>query len=278
MKIIEKRINNNVVLAKEQENKFILLGKGIGFQVYPGEKIKEEMIEQIFVPTEYFNLQSVARLLVHSSRKEIHLVQQIIKMGEKILEKKLNDNLRITLLDHLHFSFERYERKLEMQSSIEWEIKNMYPKEVKIGEKALELIEKETGKKLPAAECVFIALHFINAQFEQESMNDTLVFTEIIERIDRIITYHFQLEIDKNTVDYQRFLTHIRYYLIRQKNQQMLHSGNAQLLRTVREQFPEEERCVKKIVKYIDLEHGWQTSTEEQLYLILHVNRLIRSV
>lgn len=46
VKII-KRINNNVVLSKEDEVEVILMGKGIGFQTKPGDLIPAERIEKI---------------------------------------------------------------------------------------------------------------------------------------------------------------------------------------------------------------------------------------
>ena len=44
VKII-KRINNNVVLSKEDEVEVILMGKGIGFQTKPGDLIPAERVE-----------------------------------------------------------------------------------------------------------------------------------------------------------------------------------------------------------------------------------------
>lgn len=36
---VEKRINNNVVLAEDEGKQLVLFGRGIGFQVYPGDPV-----------------------------------------------------------------------------------------------------------------------------------------------------------------------------------------------------------------------------------------------
>ncbi|MBR2403820.1 MAG: CAT RNA binding domain-containing protein, partial [Lachnospiraceae bacterium] len=48
--IIEKIINNNVVIANSDNGKeTVVMGKGIGFQAKAGQRISEEKIEKRFV-------------------------------------------------------------------------------------------------------------------------------------------------------------------------------------------------------------------------------------
>ncbi|MCR0457942.1 CAT RNA binding domain-containing protein [[Clostridium] innocuum] len=52
MKVIN-RINNNVVLIKDGTQKMIVTGKGLGFEVYPGNDVIEQLIEQRFILQEH---------------------------------------------------------------------------------------------------------------------------------------------------------------------------------------------------------------------------------
>ncbi|MBP1044347.1 PRD domain-containing protein [Vagococcus sp. BWB3-3] len=273
--IVSKRFNNNVILARSKQQEVILMGKGIGFQVYPDEEVQMELIEQTFVPSDSFMIESVAELLGDSNSKEVSLVREIIDYGEKVLAKELNDSLVITLLDHLHFAIVRHEKEMITKSPIEWEIKQMYRVETKIGLEALRIIHERLGIVLPKSEAIFIAMHFINGQFKNETMSDTLAFSETMNQVNSIVKYHFQIRIDEESVNYQRFLTHLRYYLIRQKNHESLELGNEDVYFTMKERFPEESNCVEKISTFIEGKYEWQTTYDEKLYLILHVNRLI---
>lgn len=273
--LVSRRFNNNVILARNNQQELILMGKGIGFQVYPDEEVQVELIEQTFVPSDSFEIQGVAELLCDSNPVEVKLVQEIIAYGEKILKKTLNENLLITLLDHLHFAIVRHEQEMITKSPIEWEIKQMYRVETSIGMEALQMIQDRLQIDLPPSEAIFIAMHFINGQFENETMSDTLAFSETMNQVNSIVKYHFHIKIDEESVNYQRFLTHLRYYLIRQKNHESLDLGNEDVYFTMKERFPEESHCVEKISSFIEGKYEWQTTYDEKLYLILHVNRLI---
>lgn len=273
--IVSRRFNNNVILARNNQQEMILMGKGIGFQVYPDEEVKLELVEQTFVPSDSFKIEGVAELLCNSNPAEVRLAQEIITYGEQILKKSLNENLIITLLDHLHFALVRHAKEMITKSPIEWEIRQMYRVETTIGIEALRLIKVKLGLVLPKSEAIFIAMHFINAQFENETMSDTLAFSETMNQVNSIVKYHFQIKIDEESVNYQRFLTHLRYYLIRQKNHESLDLGNEDVYFTMKERFPEENNCVEKISSFIEKKYQWQTTYDEKLYLILHVNRLI---
>lgn len=59
-----------------------------------------------------------------------------------------------------------------------------------------------------------------------------------------------------------------------------LHSGknidsiNSDLYSSIRSEYPDTAQCVDKIVQYLKRQHGFAVTEEEQLYLILHVNRV----
>ena len=47
---IDKVYNNNVVLAKGDDGeKFIVMGRGLGFQKKPGDEIDTALVEKMFV-------------------------------------------------------------------------------------------------------------------------------------------------------------------------------------------------------------------------------------
>lgn len=273
--LVSRRFNNNVILARNNQQELILMGKGIGFQVYPNDPVKSELIEQTFVPSDSVNIEGMAELLCDSHPMEVKVAKEIIVYGEKILKKSLNENLLIALLDHLHFAIIRYEKGMVTKSPIEWEIKQMYRVETAIGLEALRLIKEKLKVSLPKSEAIFIALYFINGQFKNETMSDTFAFSETMNQVNSIVKYHFQVKVDEESVNYQRFLTHIRYYLIRQKNHESLNLGNEDVYFIMKERFPEESNCVEKISRFIEKKFEWQTTDDEKLYLILHVNRLI---
>ncbi|GFH41833.1 transcriptional antiterminator [Lactococcus hodotermopsidis] len=275
MYTIQKRVNNNVVMATRAQQQYVLVGKGIGFKVYPKDLLSEERVSEVFVSSENFNLKTFVALIDEMSTKEVGAARKIIQEGEKFLNKSLNPNLIVPLLDHLHYAIKRFESRQFTASPIDWEIRNMYPIETQIGMKAIAIIEEMLGLRLPDSESVFFALHFVNIQFDDETISDTVAFTEFMHEINQIIKYQFQKELDESSSTYQRFITHVRYFFVRQKNGEDFKLGNEELYHAIKKRFHDESVCVNKIVAFIDKRLGITTSVDEKLYLILHINRLI---
>lgn len=274
--IVKKRLNNNVVISEENGHSIILIGNGLGFQVYPGDIVNTTKIEKKYYSSDSFELENIINTYSNVSNEDIELIDEIVQMGENILSKQVNQNIRFTLLDHLLNVLLRFEKQKIITSPITWEIQHVYPNEALIGKNAVELINGCKKIQLPESEGTFIALHFINAQFVQETLLDTLEFSELIGKINQIVKYHFQIELDHDSINFQRFVVHLRYYLMRQKNKETLDTGNEDLYYTIKEKYPRESDCVNKITQFIYQFYGWDTNNDEKLYLMLHLNRVLR--
>lgn len=275
--IVKKRLNNNVVVSEENGQSIILIGNGLGFQVYPGDRIDTVKIEKKYYSSDSFELENIMQTYGNASKEDIALIDKIVQMGEKVLGKQVNLNIRFTLLDHLLSVLLRYEKNKVLESPITWEIQSVYPNEAKIGRNAVELINSCKKIQLPMSEGTFIALHFINAQFVQETLLDTMEFSELIGKINQIVKYQLQIELNHDSISFRRFVVHLRYYLMRQKNQETLDTGNEDLYFVIKEKFPQESECVNKITQFIYQFYGWDTNNDEKLYLILHLNRVLHT-
>ncbi|MEI5994562.1 PRD domain-containing protein [Candidatus Enterococcus mansonii] len=275
---VKKRINNNVILAIDGEMEVIVVGKGLGFQAYPNDLVDLEFVQQIYLPTEKMSVKQMAVLLNEASFEEIVLIEKIVKLGEEELGKKINPVILFSLLDHLLFAFKRYEEKLNIRSPIEWEIKQFYPKEVAIGHKAIALIEEVKKIHLEEAEAVFIAMHFVNYQFDQEAMETTMDYLEAMSDITQLVRYYFQVELDENSINYQRFVNHLRYYLMRINAQETTKSlDNEEIVLTVKKNYPKEFKCSLRISQYLEERYNKKATFDEQLYVTLHLARLLHS-
>ena len=157
-----------------------------------------------------------------------------------------------------------------------WEIKKFYTKEFKVGLKALEFIENETGYKLNEDEAGSIALHLINAQVNNKysDVEDVFNITKKVKDILNIVTYTYNTTLDENSLSYERFITHLRFFFKRlevsQKNQG---EEDDFLLNQVKIKYKKAYECMLKIEKYLEVE----LNKEEQLYLTLHIQRVTKS-
>lgn len=270
-----KSLNNNIVLACDPtQNEVVLFGTGIGFGRKPGDIIEESSVTKLFLND---TNKRFAPMIQNLSEPIISITEEMIQYGSSVLEKQIHASILIVLADHIYFAIERIKNNQNIDNPLQWEIPHLYPKEYKIGVKGIELIKEKLAINLPIQEASFIALHFVNAQFEQQDMDVTLKMTEIISRILDIVYYHFQITLDESSLYYSRFIVHLRYFIMRQKNatKDAIGLNDEDLFNTVKTRYNKSYLCATKIAKYLFDSHAWEISNDEVIYLLLHIERII---
>lgn len=268
MKVI-KKINNNVAICIDGNGKeLVAFGKGIGFPKTPYEIHDMSTISRTFYGVDVQSLN-----LFHEISEEIfEMSAKIVEYAKSILLTELNGNIVFTLADHIHFAIIRYQKKMFVNMPIMYDIKHLYPKEMQIGENALQYINKCKNIKLSKEEAACIAMHFINAQSISRKTKDSS--NGIIEDVTAIIQDFFKITIDRNGFNNSRFVSHMQYLLQRRRIEQGVLSGNERLFTTMQHEYPKTYECVLQIKDYLKRELDWDSSDEELLYLMLHINRL----
>ena len=274
MKVIN-RINNNVVLVRNRGKKMIVTGKGVGFKVYPGDTVNEQFVEQKFILKEDGDTDYYVKMLQEISAETLGLSKKIVEIAEEELNKELSGNLIFALADHISFAIERIQEGVEAEHPLAWEIRQFYPREMKAGIRAVELLREETGINIPDGEAVFITMHFVNAVGGLSEQYDASELTEMMVHIVAMIEAYCGCSIDQTSAVFSRFITHLRYYLIRHLNFEIDNSMNEDLLELVREKCPKASKCAEMVTEYFDRECHTQSTPSERLYLTLHINRLI---
>ena len=93
-----------------------------------------------------------------------------------------------------------------------WRLKGFYNHEYLISVEALQIIERHTGIHLPIDEAGFIALHFVNAEMDSIGIGQTQEMMKVIQNIVNIVKYHFNIELNENSIHYERFITHLKFF------------------------------------------------------------------
>lgn len=273
---IKKIYNNNIILAEDEKRlEHIILGRGIAFQQKRGDQVNHGKIEKIFELKSNQTMSKFLMLLNEVPINHLELATRIIEEAEKDLQTKFDDSIYIGLTDHINYAIERFKKEVPLKNALLWEIRKFYDKEFRAAKHSLEIINYYEGIWLDEDEAGYIALHFVNAQQHGADMQQILVTTEVTEEIMKIINYSYRVELDNNSLNYGRFLTHINFFLKRIFSQEIVEeSEDATLYYQVLKKYPEASSCVNKIVLYLERKFHIQIHQEEKMYLILHVQRL----
>ena len=271
---LTKVINNNVVCAYNEENKeVVIMGKGIGFKAKEGSKIDSSKIEKVFVMDSKSSREKFKKLLENLPIEHFKVSTEIIAYAKDILGKRINQNIYITLTDHINFAVYRFKNGMQFSNPLLWEVKQFYKSEYLIGEYAVNLIEKRLGVKMNKDEAANIALHIVNAEYNTE-MKDAMKITNLIADVIKIVEEFYSIKLDEESLHYSRFITHLKFLCQRLFTNELLENSEDALVQMITTTYPKEYECSIQIKNYIKDKYDQNISGEELAYLTVHIKRI----
>lgn len=274
---IFKALNNNVaVVVDDKDQEKIVMGRGICFKKKAGDDIDPEMIDKIFFLSAKDAHNKFQVLIQDIPIEHIAIGEEIISEARVRLGKKLNDMIYISLIDHVHTSILRFLDGVTVKNVLLWDIRRFYKDEFQVGLWALDLIQEKCKVRLPDDEAGFIALHLANAQMDQEIMHNMYEITRIMQEIANIVKYFYQIEFNEDDVYYYRFITHLKFFAKRLIDHNIYdEEDNDDLWDVIKSKYQNAFRCVEKITQFISKKYEYQLSKEEQIYLTIHIERVV---
>lgn len=262
------------MLADDKQNEMIVMGKGIGFQKNNAKTIDFSKVDKTFILNKNGVSEKLLKILNEVPTEHLETANTIIEMATKELKKDLNDNIYITLTDHISFAHTRYKQGLIIKNPLHWEIKKFYPEEFKVAIKAIELINKQHEVELPEDEASSISLHFVNAQQDGQGMEETVKMTKMINNILNIVKYQFGIQLNEDSINYTRFMTHLRYFAYRVFRKEYVPEDDDTLYDLVSKKYPEAYKCAETVLAFIEKTYHTRPTKEEMVYFMIHIHRV----
>ena len=271
---ILKVINNNIVCSVDQNGEEIILrGLGIGFKKKVKDFVEESQIEKIYKIANPNTRNKLQELLSDIPLDYVETCTEIIEYAKDSLRRQLNDNIYLTLTDHISFAIERMKNNQSYKNALLMETKRFYLEEYAIGIHALGVIKAKLNVELPIDEAGFIALHVVNAELDTK-MSDMVHITELIHEVLDIIKSYYGINLDEESLYYDRLITHLKFFGQRLFNNQVTRNEDAVFQEMVKIQYPKDYECANLIRKYIEETYNKQISEEEMVFLTVHLRRM----
>ena len=274
---ITKLINNNVVFSLDEGKEIILFGKAIGFAKKKDDIGSEDQIIKIFRSANESEKNYISNLVEDIDAEYIDLASQIISMFEKELDVKMNDMMLVSLSDHIYNSVKNAKEGFHVPLDILEQIMGLYPKEYHVAKKGIELIQDETGVTLTKDEAGFIVLHYINNR-GLNSRSDGKYQLLFQDKIVRDVEDYYNVHLDKESLYFIRFMTHLSFLAARLHDKQNLTNGESVVYEALIAKYPELKGCIEKNVQTIHDEFNEEISDEEKGYLAIHINNMLRAL
>lgn len=273
--IVIKALNNSAALVRNAEDKEeIVLGKGIGFGLKMGDKIDESRIKRRFVlasdKVDFNQLKSIRA-------DTFDLTNQVVQLVESLLDIKFSSMQYLALADHIDFAITRAKDNIDVSdNNTRWEVRNLFPKEFKVAEEVVALINKEMNIQLPASETVLMTYHLVNAESDDAQVQETVQITNLINGIVSIIQFEYKIKLDTDSFNYSRFITHLRALLVRLLRHQPTDTAelDSSLLSFMEIKYHHAYETVERINKFLNSKMGWELKPDDKFYLVLHIWRV----
>lgn len=277
--IIKRILNNNAVIATNSKDiDTLVMGKGISFGKKAGATVDIEKIEKSFLLKNKENMNRFTELFINVPLEVVYVCEKIINMGKIKLGNHFDEIIYINLTDHIYSAIKRNESGQFIPNLLKWEVSKYYSDEYYIGQKAIEIIEKDLGVRLNPDEATSIALHFVTANLDSD-FQETYDIINIISHIEEIVKDFFNTEFDNASIDYYRFITHIKLFAYRLRDKQSyVEDEDDDLLELMRQKYPKDFECSQLILEYITKNFDYKPNSSEQLYLTAHIRRLTKNL
>lgn len=275
--IIQRILTNNALITLDDKGKEqIVCGKGIGYKKKIGDKIDTSLINKVFVLAGSAMSSQLEQLLQDIPLEYIETASEVIDLAMLSMGKKLNDSLILSLSDHLYSAISRFQEGVNISHGLIWDVKQFYEVEFDVGCKALEIIKTNLNVQLPEAEAAYIALHLVNAEMDNSSMEEVTNITRVIQDVTNIVKYYFSMEFDTKSAYYYRFITHLKFFARRLFEKKQYHEqDDLDFLEVVKRKYETSYKCVCKIGTFLKAKYDYELSEEETLYLTIHVQRAV---
>lgn len=268
---VEKVVNNNIILSRDDSgNEVIVMGCGLGFGVKAGQIIEESKIEKIFKLETMDKMEQFKELLKNLPVEHIQTSHEIISYAKEALGKELNENVYLTLTDHISFAIDRFKEGMLFGNALCEEIKLFYPNEYTVGCHALYLIEKNTGIKLLEDEAASIAIHIVNAEFNSV-ISTTFTLTQMIKDMLEIIEKEISIDADQKN----KLAINFKYLVHRMLTELPEDQERDEVFfNFVKEHCKKEYQLILQVNNFIKEKYNCYMTEEESIYLTLNVKRI----
>ena len=268
--VLLKVFNNNIILVSSEENEKILFAKGIGFGKKQGHVIpKGTKIDKIFTIENEQNISDLKNLVEQVDKDFFAVCEEAIYEISSRINTELNERIHIGLVDHLFFSVKRLKNHEQIENPFLVETKTLYTREFELSKIVAEKIGKHADIKIPDGEVGFIALH-IHTALNDGKISNTMKNTYLSTRIVEYVEQELGEKIDKTSLDYARFCTHIKFAIQRISNNV---SSKNDLIKVVKKTYKESYRISEGISKIISDELNVEVTEDEVAFLTIHIER-----
>ena len=268
--IVIKALNNNMVLIKEQGVEKILLAKGSGFNKKFGDILEDNLeVDKVFSIEDKKNQENLKEVYNRVDGEFVAICEEALAEISEELGEELNETIHIGLIDHLAIAMKRLKNKEQINNPFIVEIETLYSVEFEMAKKIVNKLQDKYEIDFPEGEIGFITLHIHSAR-NGKMLSNSIKYSYLSNKIIIYIEEKFNSKIDKRSLDYARFLSHVRFTIERVLTDTVLKND---LTEIIKKSYPVSYEIAEGASKIIEETLDKKVCDDEVAYIAMHVER-----
>ena len=266
--IVIKALNNNMVLIKEHGVEKILLAKGIGFNKKFGDILEDNLeVDKVFSIEDKKNQENLKEVYNRVDGEFVAICEEALAEISEELGEELNETIHIGLIDHLAIAMKRLKNKEQINNPFIVEIETLYSVEFEMAKKIVNKLQDKYEIDFPEGEIGFITLHIHSAR-NGKMLSNSIKYSYLSNKIIIYIEEKFNSKIDKRSLDYARFLSHVRFTIERVLTDTVLKND---LTEIIKKSYPVSYEIAEGASKIIEETLDKKVCDDEVAYIAMHV-------
>lgn len=272
MKAVKVFNNNVIATVMEDGREAVIVGSGIGFNKRPGNLVDESKAEKIYYVQNRLQTRFL-QLLENTTSEALQAAEDILDYAVK-QGMALNNQVIVSLTDHISFALERMEQGVLLPNLMLSEIKMLYPREFAAGKWAIRHIRELCAIQLPEDEAGYIALQLANASMDENVAYDILKF---VKGATDVIKETYGLTLEGEQLETMRLTTHLKFLAQRiLKQGQWQDEDMEDIYDLLLGRHPKNRECIERLTVYTESTFHYRLNRQEIIYLLVHLTKIIK--
>lgn len=268
---VKKALNHNTVIAigLEDNQEYLLLGKGVGFGKKVSERIKPQEDCTVYSLREQTDRGTAMEIVKEIDPVYLEVAQQVLKEAERIFGK-IDWSILFPMADHIAFAVKRIQNNEQISNPLTSDIQALFHMEYKTAECLRPILRERLLAEIDEHEIGYVALH-IHSAIVDENVALSMQIAGTVRECIELVEQETKTTIDVMSLSYNRLMNHVRYMVARAiKGEKLKLDMNDYML----VKFPDEFRMAATVCGHLGAYLKKTLDDVEIGYLAMHIQRV----
>lgn len=268
---IRKVLNHNtvIVIGCEDNQEYLIMGKGVGFGKKVSEQIECRPEDTIYSLQESTERGDAKELVKSVPPVYLEVAAGLLQEAQKVFGK-IDKRILFPLADHIAFAVARIRNQEQISNPLTEDIRILFHMEFKVAQSAVPVLREKMQVELDEDEVGYIALH-IHSAIEDAKVSDAMQMAMAVRECVSLIEAEIGKPIEVMSLSYNRLMNHIRYMVARTMSGEQLKVNMNDYMGV---KFPQAFQMAKTICEKIGRNLKCELNEVEIGYLAMHIERV----